>query len=201
LSERSDALCIVVSEERGTMSIARRGNIWPVEDSAELAEVLAEFYDEVSPRRQQRPWVVFFQKNYREKAVALGLSVALWIVMVFRAHMIEQTFDVTVNYSLLPGNLTVSRIDPPKVKVTLSGQRKNFDFVNADKVKLTLELWDVQMGRQPVSITSDDLDFPSDLELQDIEPRGVVLEIVQKPSEPVPHDAGTNTRDTANNHE
>lgn len=198
LSERSDALCIVVSEERGTISIARRGNIWPVETSADLAKVLGNFYDEIAPRRRQQPWVVFFQKNYREKAIALGLSVTLWILMVFRSHQVEHTYDIPINYSLLPGNLSVSSVEPSKVKVTLSGPRKNFDFVSADKLKLTLELWDAQKGRHPVSISSDDLSYPKDLELQDIEPRGVVLEIVTKPTNSIPRFNGTNARDTVN---
>lgn len=191
LSEHSDALCIVVSEERGTISLARRGDIWPVTTTEELARVLEKFYNEISPRRaERRPWVVFFQKNYREKAVALGLSIALWVVMVFRAHVMQQTFDVSVGYSLLPGNLSVNRVEPAKVKVTLSGPRKNFDFVDADRIKLTLELWDLQKGRRAVSISGGDLTYPNGLDLQDIEPRGVVLEIVDKPVTPTNHVTG-----------
>jgi uncharacterized protein (TIGR00159 family) len=182
LSERSDALCIVVSEERGTISIARRGDIWIVDDTAEMADTLSDFYDEIAPRKKKKKgmWVDFLRKNYREKAVALGLSISLWIVMVFRAHMETQTFEIPVNFSLLPGNLNVSQIEPSTVKITLSGHRKNFDFVSAGKIKLTLELWDAQPGRRPVAITRDDIDYPGDLELQDIEPRRVVLDIVQK---------------------
>ncbi len=196
LSERSDALCIVVSEERGTISIARRGNLSPVANSADMAGVLEAFYEEISPRQERQTWLAFFQKNYREKAVALGLAVALWVVVVFRAHVVQQTFDIPVGYSLLPGNMLVSRIDPPTVKVTLSGQRKAFDFMNPAKIKLTLELWDTQKGRHPVSITGNDLTYPTGLELQDIEPRGVVLEIVDKSGRPTDHAAETNGNPT-----
>jgi hypothetical protein len=183
----------VVSEERGTISIARQGNISSVADSAELAEALENFYDEIAPLQKDRPWVQFFVKNSREKAVALGMAVALWVLVVYRAHPVQQTFEIPVAYRLLPGNLVVSRMEPTTVKVTFSGQRKAFDFVNPGKIKLTLELWDAEKGRHPFAITSRDLAYPAGLELQDIEPRGVMLEIVDKPVSPGAEGMTTNS--------
>jgi len=181
LSERSDALCIVVSEERGTISIARRGSIWAVADSAELAVALENFYEETSPRRKNRPWVEIFLKNIRAKTVALGMAVALWVLVVYRTQSVQLTFDTPVEHRLLPGDLMVLRVNPETVKITLFGQRKAFDFVNQGKIKLTLELSEIKKGRHPIAITSSDIHHPAGLELQDIEPRGVVLDIVDKP--------------------
>jgi diadenylate cyclase len=184
LSERSDALCIVVSEERGTISIARRGNLALVATPADLAAALEHFYDEIAPLQEMQPWQEFFHRNYREKTVAVGLAVALWVVVVYRTHQVQHTFDIPVGYSLLPGNLMVSRTEPDTVKITLAGQRKAFDFVSPEKIKLTLELWDTQKGRHLLPITGSDLAYPNGLELQDIEPRGVVLVIVDRPAGP-----------------
>ena len=77
LSERSDALCLVVSEERGTISVARRGNLQVVATPADLLEVLAAFYDEIAPRAGTGFLKGFFRRNYREKAVSLALAVTL----------------------------------------------------------------------------------------------------------------------------
>ena len=104
LSERGDALCLVVSEEHGTISVARRGNIRLVPGTVELAALLEAFYDEVAPQGPSRPWEDLVRKNSREKAIALVLSVALWIVVVHRSQPVRQTFTVPVQYGLLgPG--------------------------------------------------------------------------------------------------
>lgn len=183
LSERSDALCVVVSEERGTISVARRGDIYTVPTPADLVNVLEGFSNEVRPRAQAKPTVEFFRRNYQEKAVALALAVALWVVVVQRAQVVERTFAADVSHSLLPSALIVTSIQPPKVYVTFSAQRKDFAFMKPEDVKVVLNLWDVKKGRRAFPVTRNELSFPSDLELKDIQPRQVILNIADKPAE------------------
>jgi len=181
LSERSDALCLAVSEERGTISVARHGNIWIASTPAELADVLEAFYDEIAPQPERRPWTGFFRKNYREKMVSFGLAAALWIVLGYGAQIVQRTFEVPVNYGSLPTTLTVAKINPAKVRVTFSGQRKAFAFLRLDDIKLALYLWDARKGQHPFFITSRALSYPPGLELEDIAPRKVLLDIEEKP--------------------
>ena len=184
LSERSDALCLVVSEERGTISAARRGDIHVVAGTVELAALLEEFYEEVAPTSPTRPWEDLIRKNSREKAIALILSVALWIVVVHRAQETSQTFTVKVQYGLLSPELMVARTRPDAVRVTFLARRKEFTFFRPEDIKLFLNLTDARPGRFVVSITSSELSYPSKFYLDDIEPRQVVLEIEKKPAEP-----------------
>jgi len=186
LSERTDALCLVVSEERGTLSAARRGNIWPVTDSGELARLLESFFDEVAPQTQTRLWTDVFQRNFREKIIALGLAVVLWVVVVYRAESVQETFKIPVQSGLLPSDLSVKAIEPSLIQVTFSGQRKEFAFLKPGDIKVTLQLWDAKKGRRQFRITSDELTYPHTLELEDIEPRHVMLQIEEKPTESQP---------------
>ena len=183
LSERSDALCLVVSEERGSISVARRGDIFTVPTPADLVNILEGFYNEVAPPPEARPVVEFFRRNYREKAVALGLAVILWVVVGLRSQTVVHAFDVKVNYALLPSNLVVAAIEPPTVKITFTAQRKDFSF-KPDEIKLVLSLWDVKEGKRPVPITRNDLTFPRELELRDVQPRQVLLDIEPQPPAP-----------------
>jgi len=177
LSERSDALCLVVSEERGTISVARHGDIWTASTTAELVDVLEAFYKETAPQPEMGSWTGFFHRNYREKAVSFVLAVALWIVVGYSAQGVQRTFEVPVNYGPLPSILTVASIVPDKVRVTFSGQRKTFAFLRVDDIKLVLQLWDARKGKHRFPITSRDLSYPSGLELEEIQPRQVLLDI------------------------
>jgi uncharacterized protein (TIGR00159 family) len=183
LSERSDALCLAVSEERGSISIARHGEIRTVETTADLAEVLEAFYDEISPPPAKRSWTRFFLRNGREKAVSFVLAVGLWIVIGYSAQTVQRTFEVPVTYGPLPNTLVVANVEPPKVAVTLSGQRKAFAFLRPHDIKVVLQLWEERKGRHRFTITGRDLSYPSGLELEDIQPHQVLLEIDLKPPE------------------
>jgi diadenylate cyclase len=180
LSERSDALCLVVSEERGTLSVAHHGDIRTVSTPAEVAEILEAFYDEISPPAEKRTWTRFILRDYREKLVAFGLAMVLWIILGYGAQIVDRTFEVRVGYGPLPSALAVARIIPPKVTVTFSGQRKAFAFLKPDDVKLSLQLWDARKGRHDFFIPSRALSYPSGLQLEDIQPRRVVLYIEGK---------------------
>ena len=183
LSERTDALCLVVSEERGTISVARHGAIQIVPTPADLVQILAAFYDEIAPRAGTTPLKEFFQMNYREKAGSLALAVILWVVVVQRSQTVQKTFDVPINYGLVPSALAVASVDPEVVKVTFAGQRKAFGLGDAQNFKLVLDLSGVSEGPNSVLIEPRDLVFPRELNLEDIEPRHVNIRIEQKPPE------------------
>jgi diadenylate cyclase len=182
LAELSDALCLVVSEERGTLSVARKGEITTVADSAALVAVLQSFFHEVTPPHTGSPWRDFFGRNYREKVVAFAVSVLLWTLLVYRSQTIYRTFDVPVTFNLLPAPLVITTCEPPSVNVTLDGQRKDFGFLKASDVKLAFDLLDAKPGRRTLPITVRDLSFPKALELEDIEPRQVLIQINQRPA-------------------
>lgn len=191
LAELSDALCLVVSEERGTISVARKGEISTVADSADLLAALEAFHQEVAPSDIRTPWRDFFRRNYREKVVAFGLAVLLWTVLVYRSQSVQRSFEIPVDFSLLPTPLTVTSCDPSSVVVTLSGQRKEFGFLKAADIRLTFGLLDARPGRRTLPVTVNDLNFPDGLELEGIEPRQVRIQISEKtetnaPAPPTP---------------
>jgi hypothetical protein len=177
LSERSDALCLVVSEERGTISTARHGDLRTVSTPGELADLLEAFYDEIAPQPESRSWTRFFLRNYREKAVSFLLALAFWIVVGYSGQVVQRTFEIPVNYGSVPSTLTVAKIVPAKVRVTFSGQRKAFAFLKLDDIGLVLQLWDARRGKHRFSVTSRDLSYPPGLKLEDIEPRQALLDI------------------------
>jgi len=82
LSERSDALCLVVSEERGTISAARHGALRPVGTPEELARLITAFHRERRALRAPRPSLRTLARGHRlEKAAALVLALFLWLVV------------------------------------------------------------------------------------------------------------------------
>lgn len=176
LSEVSDALCLVVSEEKGTISAARSGEIRQI-GSEQLRLILEKFYSEVNPIQKRRHWFTFFTKNYREKVIAVLIAIALWFVFVHESKLVYMTYNVPVKHTTLPPDLKVEDIKPETVKVTFLGPRRAFYFFNEKEVELFLKIPDARKGIKTVNILESSLKFPKDISLENIEPRRVLVRI------------------------
>jgi uncharacterized protein (TIGR00159 family) len=82
LSELADALCLVVSEEKGTISIARAGELRRVTDLKSLEGILESFFRQRGPRGAQDHLRNFLSRNTAEKAIAAAVAVLLWVIFV-----------------------------------------------------------------------------------------------------------------------
>ena len=82
LAERTDALILVVSEEHGTVSIARGGELKIIADLVDLQDAIEAFLVRLMPDDAQNPVLRFFTENWREKLTAAAVSVLLWFFFV-----------------------------------------------------------------------------------------------------------------------
>jgi uncharacterized protein (TIGR00159 family) len=177
LSELTDALCLVVSEERGTIVIARNGALQTIADSETLSAAIKNFYQEISPPPVNKLRQEFFKKNSREKIIALVMTSALWFVLVYGSKLVYKTYTVPIEYSALPTGLTVEEIAPKEIEVSFSGPRRAFYFFNINEVKVILKLWNVKEGRHSFKIAKSYLSFPQGIGLENLEPSVVRVNI------------------------
>lgn len=82
LSERTNALILVVSEEHGTVSIAQRGELKVMPDLEDLQDAIEVFLIRLMPDHAQNPVIRFFTENWREKLSAAAVSILLWFFFV-----------------------------------------------------------------------------------------------------------------------
>ncbi|HAZ08525.1 MAG TPA: hypothetical protein DCZ01_08415 [Elusimicrobia bacterium] len=82
LSERCDAMCLVVSEETGRISFALRGDLVPIKDLEELRDGIEIFLTKHLPRPSGNAVLDFLAENWREKLIASVVSILLWVFFV-----------------------------------------------------------------------------------------------------------------------
>ena len=177
LSELTDALCLVVSEERGTISVAQKGEIRETTNVAELTLVLEKFYQEVYPANARKPLKEFFRRNYREKAVALVATILLWFLFVQGAKIEYQSFRIPVTYSNVPASLVVTQVQPQEVEVVFSGSQRSFYFLNANEIKLVVKLFGAHKGTQHKTLSRINFTFPEGLTLENVDPKEVTVRL------------------------
>jgi len=177
LSEVTDALCLVVSEERGAISFARNGLLKQI-NSEQLKVILNEFYNEIFPSARRMP-TIHFSSNSKEKIISIVAAVLLWFIFVHESRLVYRSFEVPVQISNPVSSLNIDKVQPDKVKVTFLGPRREFYFFKANHVDLLLKMTNPQPGTEYVDISDSHLNFPEDLSLENIEPRSVSIKINQ----------------------
>jgi hypothetical protein len=174
LAELTDALCLIVSEERGTISIARFGELEVVPDPEKLNLILERFYEETSPHQQEEEQNIVV-KNWPEKAVAGVITVALWFFFVYEARLTYKAVRVPVEYINVPTEMELLSIEPTTVEVTLSGPHRNFYFLGEKRVRVVINLVNQKDGFRSRLIQKSNVIFPENLQLESVIPEKVSI--------------------------
>lgn len=180
LAELTDAFCIVVSEERGTVSVAKDGGIEVVEDPERLNLMIERFFDDTRPAAHTQTWTDHLTRNFKEKVIAFVLTLGLWFFYVHEGRLTYRTYSVPVEYTNLPSDLQVAEIIPPNVEVTLSGPRRYFYFINASRSRIVLNMVNEEEGFQIKTVQKSNLTFPDKLSLEAVSPAKVKLVLRKK---------------------
>jgi uncharacterized protein (TIGR00159 family) len=163
LSELTDSMCLVVSEERGRISIAHNGVIQEVHDLGDLRNRIEAFFREAAPAAS--PGRAFWRVDFRDKAVAVLLSLGLWFQFVHRAKSEMRQFDVPVALHNVPGALRLEEVSPATVRATLSGPRLSVSSVDAQRLRVHVSLAGLRSGESDVILPREAFAIPEGLSL------------------------------------
>lgn len=175
MSECSDAFVIIISEERGVISIAENGRIKPVQSIADLKSRLEQFYADRFRPEVATGWSGAFRQNGRMKVLSLVLASAAWFLMAHRAETIQRTFAVPIEQRNLPPGWDLEDPKPAMAKVTLTGSSRAFDLLNPSGLIISLDLSRIREGGQQVVLTEESMRRPPNLQVYRIEPSIIIL--------------------------
>lgn len=187
LSERSDALVIVVSEERGTISVAERGQLSAVAGGAELRVMLNRFVANVSPQTRARRFSKHLRQNLHLKALAVALATGAWLfVAAQQRESAERTFTVPVLFRNLPDQWLLEEPDPLEARVTLAGPLWALERFKLEDLTLEVDVNGVHRGTQKIPLGKQNLSTPAELSVQNVEPSAVRVTAYPKASIALP---------------
>lgn len=175
LAERSDALCIAVSEERGTISLARGENLVELSDASDLASELKRFYAEKFPKPGKKTWKQWVGENLWEKVLAIALSCILWFVFVFQTGTLRRDFVVPIEYKNLASDWVIEESQQKKATVTLLGRARAFDLLDENTLNVTIDMSKIKEGKQEVQLSRDLVRRPSGLSVVELSPLKITL--------------------------
>jgi uncharacterized protein (TIGR00159 family) len=172
LAERTDALVIVVSEERGNVLVAKRSDVSVVNRKEELAQILHEHVG-----------VTVAEWGYlRKERLGLGIAVlgsilfitGVWFSFTKGLETLT-TFEIPVEYMNRDPGMEILDTSVNAVRLHLSGSGALIKSMGPEQVRVRLDLSEAVVGPNTFTIAPENVDLPPGVSVKRVEPP--VLEV------------------------
>jgi uncharacterized protein (TIGR00159 family) len=175
ITERSDALAIIVSEERGEISIAEGGKLRLIKNVEELERQLTEFIKGNVQPVAESAWHYFWAKNTYIKIASVSLALIFWLIYSFSGGVVSQTFTVPLETRFLAKDLTIDQVLPENVEVTVSGRERDLRSFGGQQIKVFVDVPEATAGWAIIHLTKDNVVLPPYVSLTKIFPQTVQI--------------------------
>ncbi len=175
LAEVCDALVVVVSEERGTVSVAQDGHIRRLSGPDGLVENLRGFAAATAPA----PGGVLREvlRRWPEALMAAVGAAVLWMVFVAGSGLVEATRTALVVVENLPDGWVLESVEPQEIQVVVEGPRRQLYLAGDDELSVHVDALLVQLGRRTFTLSKDAVSHAPGLAVRSLQPARVRLSV------------------------
>lgn len=173
VTDECDALALVVSEERGTVSVVANGRVATPSSVAALVSRLRA--DLVAPLRAHKQGGGVL----RRWAPRLAVFASVFLVWTGMQSGGVSSMSVTVPLELadLPSGTELVALEPERVRVRIRGAERVLDSVDTDAVRVRADIGRVGPGNHDVPIPLSAVVLPAGVEAQSLDPPRVRLRL------------------------
>ena len=181
ISEVTDCLALIVSEESGEVSTASNGTITPQSTAAALEHTMEEFLRTTRPvaRHAVRGWRRLVRRP-AAKVGAVAAATALWFLTetppVPAVHARVQS---PILYENLADELYIASGAIESVHAELEGPPDSIAALQQEPPPLVVDLSEAGVGAYAAPVTDTQFRLPEDVQLVDAAPTSIALHIEQ----------------------
>jgi diadenylate cyclase len=169
LAEQTDAVVIVVSEERGHVTVFKDESIIHINDNIELSKVLREYTGENTTTG-----------GLKRQTVELGIAAMICLTSITGiwysfARGLETliSLEVPVEFMNRDPKMEIFAASASSVRLQLSGSGTLIKSVSPDQVKVQLNLANAVAGSNQISIARDSITLPPGIQLKQVDPQAL----------------------------
>jgi uncharacterized protein (TIGR00159 family) len=184
LAEESDALVVAVSEERGSVIVAKDRKLTPVANSKALSQAIKKHLKmpEISPAIQR--------KRERLKLAAAAFVSFLIISGIWLAFTRGQdtiiALNVPIEYVNRPTTYDILDTSVDEARLQLFGSSALIRSLGPEQVAVRIDLSKATKGRNTFAITPDDVILPPGISVNRIEPTTIEVTLDTSTSKEIP---------------
>lgn len=169
ISEVTDSLCVVVSEERGTISLARNRKIEVVSDMEILEKKLRSFFEKMAPVKKVEP-IKLLKKNIAPAAISLGVALVFWGIFAVQEVKVQRNFIAPVEFRNLPAGYVAEDLSSQEVILTLAGDERSFNLLDPKTLKISFDASEIKLGWHKLLVNKNSIKSPANLSIIKIDP-------------------------------
>ena len=175
LTDMSDALVLIVSEERGAVEVAKAGEIEDIRDPSSLEARLRAHLRiglENAPPDKATRWSVV-------AAAALSVVIISGIWSSFSLGVVRTLMTVNAPIEYIKGdpNMEIIETSDTAVDIQISGTRALIKTISPNQIKVRFDLTAAQPGRNIFTIQENHLSLPPGAKIKKIDPPSVEITV------------------------
>ena len=173
LAEQTDAMVIVVSEERGQVTAFKHDSVIHIHDDEELSLLLREHAGQTVDTG-----------GLKKQTLELGLAALVCLVSITTiwfsfARGLESliNLEVPVEFMNRDPQMEIFDVSASSVKLQLSGSGALLKALHANQVKVKLDLANATPGSNHLTISGDAISLPPGIQLKQLDPQVLVVNV------------------------
>jgi len=179
LSERCDALVVVVSEERGEVTLMDGRRIVRFDDAPKLAQYLNSICARPSTSMAARLRQSLFS-NAGVKLAALGLAAAIWSTSFLPIGATVRTVSVPVEFLSVPPGMDIST-PSDRLEVQVRGSAWLMDSVSLTRIVAHFNMRGARAGSLDIPVAAGNLGLPPGIVMERVAPASIHVRLSPRP--------------------
>lgn len=167
ITEGTDAMAIVVSEERGEVSISSKGVLKKIKTPEELVDILAKFTGEEETKSNPKTNFIYkiFVKNIVYKTIAIILSLGFWYILSYKTGIVKMEYSIPVEYRFVSNDIVIKTSAPDSVDITVTGNNRDIAKLKPEDIKVVVDASKFIVGNNTVIIDENNIQTPPYIQL------------------------------------
>jgi uncharacterized protein (TIGR00159 family) len=183
LAERSDAVIVVASEQRGELTLMHDGTFERVRTAAEMAARLKGLF---APEPATRPSPVHRPSDRLLQATALALAAVIWAATFLITGDEIRAQSAAIEFTHVASDLAVVDQSAAFVQARLRGSAWALDSTNGVRLTVRADLRDLGQGVHSVDVTGPWPTMPLGVEVDELYPQRVTVRLTRTPAAGAP---------------
>jgi hypothetical protein len=182
ITERTDAIAIVVSEERGEVSVSSKGMLTKIKTPEELEVIISKFTGENSKNIGTNKNLIqkIFTHNFIFKVIAILVALTFWFLSTYKTGIVKIDYSIPIEYRYISPNMIIKTSLPDAINMTVTGNNRDIANLKKDDIKVVVDGSNFKIGNNEFIVQKNNIQTPSYIELNNFTPKTVGVKTVEK---------------------